>query len=206
MKSKKKVLIPIMILILVIGAVGGTLAWLTDQTVTVENTFTVGDVDIDLTENGAIVDPDNDQLFTQDFKMVPGADIDKKPEVTVNPGSEKCWVFVEVTESSVLADYISYSIDSATWTPIEENSNVYYYEQDAIPATGSSVVKSVLTGDKVTVKSNVTKEDMEALNEEGAIQPTLAFKAYAVQYDNLKDAEGKDVNTAAEVWHTILGK
>lgn len=200
--KKNKLLIPIMVLILVIGVVGGTLAWLTDQTAEVENTFTVGNIDIDLTEDGATVDPTDANLFKQNFKMVPGAEIAKKPEVTVKKDSEKCWVFVKVTESNVLDNYISYDICDP-WKPISTGSNVYYYIQDA---TDVDVVKSVLKEDKVTVLNTVTKDNMDALKVTGATQPTLSFKAYAIQYDNLTDAEGNPVTVAADAWDLVSGE
>ena len=86
---KKKLLIPIMILILVIGAVGGTLAWLTDKTDPVTNTFTVGNVDITLAETTG-----------KTYKMVPGQTITKYPKVTVEAGSEECWLFVKIEKST----------------------------------------------------------------------------------------------------------
>ena len=49
---KKKGWLSVVALVLVLCcAVGGTLAWLTDTTDPVTNTFTVGDIDIDLTES-----------------------------------------------------------------------------------------------------------------------------------------------------------
>ena len=45
----------------------------------------------------------------------------------------------------------------------------------------------VLKDKKVTVNSDVTSEQMEALEVAGATQPTLNFKAYAIQKDNIDD-------------------
>ena len=199
---KKKFLIPIMILILVIGAVGGTLAWLTDQTDTVQNTFTVGNVDIDLTEEGATEDSSDSQLFTQDFKMVPGTDIAKKPKVSVIAGSEACWLFVKVVESDNLDDYITYNM-ATEWTEltgVSGVSGVYYIDVNAATAnaghTYNVLAPKGTTGaysdGYVTVNNTVTKAMMDALKVEGATQPTLTFKAYAVQ------KEGFD--TAADAW------
>ena len=85
---KKNVLIPIVAIALVLCCVvGGSLAWLVDQTDPVKNTFTVGDINIDLTET------------TTDYKMVPGNTIAKDPTVTVKADSEASWLFVKVTAS-----------------------------------------------------------------------------------------------------------
>ena len=74
---KKKLIALTAAFLLVIGAaVAGTVAWLTDKTVTVENTFTVGNIAIELKET------------QRTYKMVPGQTIDKDPKVSVKAGSE----------------------------------------------------------------------------------------------------------------------
>ena len=94
---KKKGWLSVVALVLVLCcAVGGTLAWLTDTTDPVTNTFTVGDIDIDLTES--------DHL---DLKMIPGRTITKDPKVTVKAGSEACWLFVKVQKSANFADFLT---------------------------------------------------------------------------------------------------
>ena len=57
---KKKVLSIVAVVLVLCCAIGGTLAWLTDKTASVKNTFTVGDINIELTET------------TTNYKMVPG--------------------------------------------------------------------------------------------------------------------------------------
>ena len=77
-----KTFIVMLALMLVIGcAVGGTVAWLTQKTDAVVNTFTYGDINIELTETK----PENQQA-----KIIPGVDIVKDPKVTVKANSEAC--------------------------------------------------------------------------------------------------------------------
>ena len=81
-----KTFVAMLALVLVIGcAVGGTVAWLTAQTGPVVNTFTYGDIDITLGETTG-----------NNYKIIPGVDIEKDPKVTVKKGSEACWLFVKV--------------------------------------------------------------------------------------------------------------
>ncbi len=64
-----KMLIVLLALVLMIGcAVGGTVAWLTAKTDSVVNTFTYGDINIELTETTG-----------KDYKIIPGVDIAKDP-------------------------------------------------------------------------------------------------------------------------------
>lgn len=166
---KKKTLVLVLALtLLVAGVVGGTLAWLTDQTAEVKNTFTVGDINIGLTET------------TTDYKMVPGNTIAKDPTVTVKANSEACWLFVKVTESANLDDFITYAIATG-WTELE--AGVYYRE---VPASAADQTFSVLAGDAVTVKSDVTRAMLETAKTDA---PTLTFKAYAIQKDHFATAD-----------------
>ena len=174
---KKRTLALILALVLVFGAaVGGTIAYLTDTTGPIANTFTVGNIDISLAETAT------------NFKMVPGCDIAKDPKVTVTANSEACWLFVKIDESSNLDDFISYTVATG-WTQGDGTnipSNVWY-RSVAAPTTAQTF--SVLAGDKVTVNTSVTKTMMDGLEVTGATQPTLTFTACAVQADGLNTAE-----------------
>ena len=167
--KKKTLALVLALTLLVAGVVGSTLAWLTDQTAEVKNTFTVGDINIGLTET------------TTDYKMVPGNTIAKDPTVTVKANSEACWLFVKVTESTDLKDFITYAIAEG-WTALPGVDGVYYRE---VPASAADQPFSVLKGDAVTVNSDVTKEMLTAKD---FANPTLTFKAYAVQKDNVPSA------------------
>lgn len=175
--KKKTLALVLALTLLVAGIVGGTLAWLTDQTAEVKNTFTVGDINIGLTET------------TADYKMVPGNTIAKDPTVTVKANSEACWLFVKVTESTDLKDFITYAIAEG-WTALPGVDGVYYRE---VPASAADQTFSVLAGDAVTVKSDVTRTMLETAKTDA---PTLTFKAYAIQRDHFatSDAAWAEVN------------
>lgn len=166
--KKKTLALVLALTLLVAGVVGGTLAWLTDRTAEVKNTFTVGDINIDLTET------------TTDYKMVPGNTIAKDPTVTVKANSEACWLFVKVTESENLNNFITYTIANG-WTKLQDG--VYYRE---VPASAADQTFSVLAGDAVTVKSDVTRTMLETAKTDA---PTLTFQAYAIQRDHFATAD-----------------
>ncbi len=168
--KKKTLALVLALTLLVAGVVGGTLAWLTDQTAEVKNTFTVGDINIGLTET------------TADYKMVPGNTIAKNPTVTVKADSEACWLFVKVTESTDLKNFITYAIAEG-WTALPGVDGVYYRE---VPASAADQTFSVLADDAVTVKSDVTRTMLETAKTDA---PTLTFKAYAIQRDHFATAD-----------------
>ncbi|MGN1334479.1 MAG: SipW-dependent-type signal peptide-containing protein [Anaerovoracaceae bacterium] len=175
--KKKTLTVALAVVLVLCCAVGATLAWLTDTTDPVTNTFTVGDINIDLTET------------TNNYKMVPGNTIAKDPTVTVEAGSEACWLFVKVEESANFGSFLAYSIADG-WTALEGQTGVYYREV-AAPATDQEF--AVLKDNQVTVKNTVTKEMLTA---ENFAYPTLTFTAYAVQKDN--------VATAADAWEKLF--
>lgn len=171
-----------MAVVLLLGCVtGGTLAWLTSTTGAVTNTFTTSDITITLAET------------KNDFKMIPGYTIEKDPKVTVVEGSEDCWLFVKIDESSNLRSYVSYDVADG-WTPLTADKagnplNGVYYR--SVMTTAPVKTFSVLAGDKVTVLGTVTKKMMDDLKKDGATQPTLTFQAAAVQLykSNIPDTD-----------------
>lgn len=162
-RSKRKSLALIMCAILLVGAsVLGTMAYLTDTTEEVTNTFTIGKVDIELEETTG-----------ETYEMTPGSELEKDPVATVVAGSEDCWLFVKVTENN-LTDYISYDIADG-WNKLEDG--VYYRE---VSNSNADQDFPVLKDNKVTVS-----DDVEGI--EGTA-PTLSFTAYAIQKTNIATA------------------
>ena len=190
--NKTKLAVVLLAVVLLIGCTAGaTLAWLMDSTEEVVNTFTTSDIDIELTETTGA-----------EYKMIPGATIEKDPVVTVKANSEACWLFVKVEASAgvvlenaegkyAATDYVTYAIITGTdgWTLVPGETNVYYREVDAATAKNGETYK-ILVNDQVKVLDTVTKAMMNAFdaNNDGVIDdnekkalPTLTFTAYAVQ-------------------------
>lgn len=181
-----KLVVAMLAVTLLIGcAIGGTVAWLTAKTDPVVNTFTYGDINIELNETK----PTNKQA-----KIIPGVDIAKDPKVTVKANSEACWLFVKVEEAGTfVANKVTYSIATG-WTQGDGTkipSDVYYR---SVTAFNTDQVFSVLSGDKITVSDELTKAEINDLNG-AAKTPTLTFTAYAVQKDG--------IDTAAAAWEKV---
>ena len=169
-----KTFVAMLALVLVIGcAVGGTVAWLTAQTDSVVNTFTYGDINIDLKETTG-----------NDYKIIPGVDIEKDPKVIVKANSEACWLFVKVKkEGTFVTNKVTY-FSADDWKKLNGTENVYYREVDA--AT-TDLEFNVLKDNKVTVSEKLTKAEVKNITAEN--QPKLTFTAYAVQQDGIADAD-----------------
>lgn len=190
--SNKTVAI-LLALVLAIGcAVGGTLAWLISKTEPVVNTFTYGDINIDLYEHEYNAGENN--LGTEkttkvdNYKIIPGVDLPKDPTVEVKANSEACWLFVKVKEENwptfTDADKtkkVSYRIAEG-WTALTGQPGVYYREVGAVTEDTSF---NVLKGNQVTVSEDLTKTEVNQLKDKS---PKLTFTAYAVQRDGIEDA------------------
>lgn len=178
----KKLLIALVCILLVVGVVGGTLAWLTAETAPVVNTFSPSTISIEL-----------DETTGEDYKMIPGCTIEKDPVVTVEGGSEACWLFVEIDETTNFDDFMTYDVAEG-WELVEGETNVYCRK---VAASDEDQEFQVIEADTVTVKTTVTEEMMEALTE--APYPKLTFTAYATQLMKANDTEF----TAAQAWAEI---
>lgn len=165
--------VALLALVLVIGCVaGGTIAWLISTPDPVVNTFTYGDINIELKETTG-----------ENYKIIPGVNIEKDPKVTVKANSEACWLFVKVEEEGTfVANKVTYSVADG-WTKGDGTkipANVYYRSVDAVTANTDFYV---LKDNKVYVSEDLTKDDIKDLTG-----PTLTFTAYAVQKDGINDA------------------
>ena len=195
---KKKILLAsiVALTLALLVAVGGSIAWLVAESTEIENVFTPSDINISLTETPNL-----------DFQMVPGDRLVKDPTVSVlNTTNVDVWLFVEVTESANLDEYIAYAIaDGADGWKLYDGSDT---GADANSATVTkyvifrevkvadtdkefNILGNGVFGDQqwdanyVFVKPSVTKEDMETIYNDLNLKPTLTFKAVAVQTDNL---------------------
>lgn len=194
-------LVGLMSLVAVIS-IGGTIAWLTDQTEAVTNTFTTADIDIELTETWNADDPkDSDTQFDHwEAKLVPGTTYAKDPKVTVNAVSEPCWLFIKVTDTNnkingLEGNVLSYSVNETNWTAVDGHTGFYYKE--ITTETTAATSYNVLTGTTgypdgfVTVNSGLTKAMEESMKTNGTT-PTITVMAAAVQHDN--------VSTVSDAW------
>lgn len=121
MKKAKQILLLMMCAVLLVGAtIAGTMAYLT-STKDVKNTFTVGQVGIELHEKGE--KPRNDGTVGLDLHLIPGKAVDKDPTVTVLKGSENCYVRMKVNVSNV--GNLKTAFDGLTYTGVH-GENIPY--------------------------------------------------------------------------------
>ena len=176
MKNGKKILALLLCaVLLIVASVAGTIAYLTDDAV-VKNTFTVGNVGITLHETTGTR-----------YKLAPGVTLAKDPRITVQAGSDACFVFVHVQSSNQFDAYCAFEMQGQ-WLPLEGHNGIYYQTVDK---SRQPTVLGILEGDCITVHPTLTEQQLEAISE----YPTLKFTAYAVQQSGFA--------TAAEAWQVF---
>lgn len=205
MKTKSKALILTLCAVLLVAAsMLGTMAYLTDNK-TVTNTFTVGQVKIELDEakanpDGSLVE-NADRVKGNSYKLLPGHTYNKDPMVTVLNGSEASYVKMTVTFSKANeldaifapngADLINIfnGYDSANWIykgntkdAAADTRTYEFWYKETVGAPTADVALDALF-DSITVPGTITNEQLATI--EGM---TITVNAYAIQADGFANA------------------
>lgn len=205
MKTRSKALILTLCAVLLVAAsMLGTMAYLT-STDEVENTFTVGQVKIELDEAKANTDGSlvagAARVKANSYKLLPGHTYNKDPMVTVLKGSEASYVKMTVTFSKASALDAIFAPDGADLTSIFNGYNstnwIYkgntedatadtrtyeFWYKEAVAAPDGNVALDALF-DSITVPGSITNEQLKTI--EGM---TITVNAYAIQADGFDDA------------------
>ena len=193
--KKKIIAVCLIVALAAIAVVGGTLAWFTDDEVAT-NTFTVGNVDITLTE------PNWTSTGSQDAPEVyPGEPLAKDPTVK-NDGANPCFVRIKVTGLDCLAPAgnITYRTDYVPgklgdhW--VLHTDGYFYYDQVlAVDATTDALF------DQIVIPTDLTNGDATTLYN-------VVVTAEAVQAQGAKASFAQvEAMTVTEIagWFTTCG-
>lgn len=190
MKNKK--LLTTLGAVALLGAigVGSTLAYLSDTTGTVTNTFTVGNVSFDddnelgsgLRESkverkdGVYVDADEADTWTvikNDYKnLVAGEVVYKDPTVIMAGDSEDAWVFVQITNTNNAA-FADIAWNEEDWVKVEKLSTDD--DDDVVVYANKNIIKK---GEASTIFTSVTMDTSITGDTE---IPKIEVKAFAIQ-------------------------
>lgn len=218
MKTARKVLLLVLCAALLVSAtVMGTLAYLSDTTDEVTNTFTVGKVELGdgnlkkgldeaktnekgepLDKNDTVVDDVKDavRVTTNNYVLQPGHHYTKDPTVHVRNDSETCYVFVKVENG--IADFestkdeyydISEQISMNGWTALTGVDDVYYktYSKQETPNASTYTDLAVFSSFKIDDNA----QDIDGWDE--VEDQVITITGYAVQVDGF--------DTALDAWN-----
>lgn len=200
MKTRSKtLLLALCAVLLVVGSVMGTMAYLTSQDA-VTNTFTVGSVAITLDEtdvNTAGVKEGETRVDANTYKLMPGHSYTKDPIVHFAAKSEASWLFIKVENNIAGAEStaegyknIATQISENGWTALTGVNNVYY-KQVSANTTNAAVDYPVFSS--FAISDSLDGTALAAFDGK-----TVVVTAYAVQADGFDDA--------ADAWAATFGK
>lgn len=214
-KVSKTLLLVLCAVLLVVGSVMGTLAYLQDTTEVAENTFTSGHVYIDLTEKDWDKDADETDNRTDivvgetrdlknEYELIPGRTVDKDPMVTVKADSEEAYVYMTVnvdnlSKLTAILDDSSYYVDNvfliqnlvtgydaATWKYVGFENDTYLFVYKETVTTKDGDAKNL-----EPLFTQVTLPGAEFTNEniDDIKDVTINITAYAIQAEGFDSAE-----------------
>lgn len=204
MKRSKPLVLALCAILLVVGTVLGTVAYLQD-TASVVNTFTVGNVHLKLDE--AVVDekgePTGGRTETGNaYHLIPGETYTKDPTVTVLKGSEESYVRMMLTlncaseldaifapNGAVLTEIFK-GYDATKWEYVDVtrgNDNTITYEfryfETVKPEQNDDLVLDALF-DTVTVPNTMTGEQLATIAD-----LKITVEAHAIQATGFANAD-----------------
>lgn len=204
MKRSKSLVLALCAILLVVGTILGTVAYLQD-TASVVNTFTVGNVHLKLDE--AVVnekgEPTGGRTETGNaYHLIPGETYTKDPTVTVLKGSEESYVRMMLTlncaseldaifapNGAVLTEIFK-GYDATKWEYVDVtrgNDNTITYEfryfETVKPEQNDDLVLDALF-DTVTVPNTMTGEQLATIAD-----LKITVEAHAIQATGFANAD-----------------
>jgi len=187
MTKKKTLALLACAVVLVLGSVAATMAYLTATTDQVNNTFTVGDVAITLDEKDVDDSTANKERdIANNYHIFPGGNYEKDPTVHVGATSEDAWLFVKVYNGieRIEADSddiktIAEQMEANGWTAVNNADGWFKYNRVVTKADTNIVVFS-----EFTIADTVDGATLGGYGSE-----TIKVFAYAVQADGFDTAE-----------------
>ena len=207
--KKKIVSVCLVVCLLATAIIGTTLAYFTDKTEVVTNTFTSGEVVITLdeakTDEGGVPVEGNVRVDGTEgkegnvYKLFPGKTYTKDPTVHIGANSEDCYVFVKVVNGlsglEATDNTIADQMEGNGWKAVEGKDNVYVYTAGGTaPAVVSYNAEPGANNDLVVFENFTIAESATATSLEAARTASITITAYAIQ------AEGMSEKTAAQLW------
>ena len=199
--KKKITLVVALALVLVVG-VFGSLAWLTASTDEVTNTFTIGNIQITLTEPNAPT--------SKEYKVVPGGSATKDPTITVAKDSESCYVYacvtntVKVTVNGKETVVATPNVNATNWVSVcTSGDKTLYRYKEIVNASNAAADITLPVFTTVTYSDLITKDNISE------ITPTtdkITVDAFAIQSEALTSGvTTADAEAAAHFEMSLAG-
>lgn len=201
------------VVLLMVFVVGGAIAYFTDSE-TKTNTFTIGSVDITLTEDGwdALADTNNNDIPDAAEDMMPGDSVTKDPLINNVSTKNPAYVFIKVVvpcttivaPATTSEELFTYTVN-AGWTELStaavactsggNATHVYYYGSNGtLTQLNKAADSSTPTPTTNPLFSSITLRSTLKGNEGLTDQKQVVITGYGIQTTGLSST------TPADVW------
>ncbi len=197
MNKKSLLMMMVTICLIAVVGVGATLAYLSDATNVMTNTFTVGSgIDVKQDESDEST-PDDDTDRTEEGNdytdILPGATLVKDPTVTVFGNSSDCYVFMELKGADALtAQEFTFEGFNDSWKKVtgEEGTldGVYCYKMVVAKSTDDQKLAPLFTSVKYSIDAEELAEDVTLSD--------VTIRTCAVQAANMTEATALEAAVA----------
>lgn len=190
--NKKKTIIAAVVLILVY-MIGGAIAYFTD-TDSVTNTFTIGNVDIE------VLEPNWDSTNAEN--LMPGDTVTKDPKIHNKSTTNPAYVFMKVespcTKDTTPIELLPYTANTTKWY-LMTNGTCTNGKVTRIYAYGSNLAMTALQADKTTetLFEQVSLESTFTGSTNMPNNTDIVVTGYAIQSEGITDTAPNAVWTAA---------
>lgn len=162
------------------AAIGGTLAYFTDRA-DATNTFTVGNVDIEL------VEPSWNKSAAKD--LVPGQIVAKDPTVK-NEGANACYVRVKVEGLDQFGTDKLIGINTSDTDKWEKGADGYYYWIEPLAKKGEENDKTTALFTEIKMPENLVGADVKDVTVQPITVTAEAVQALGFTADSTKELNG----------------
>ena len=196
MSTTKKLTIAVIALALaLVCTVGATLAYLVATSNVVTNTFTYGEITIVLEETKGTLNAQDDSK--REFaNVIPGDVVEKDPVVVVSKGSEKCYLYVLISNELGTAATYNISLGNGVdqWTNVAtDGDSVLYRYNSLVDAETQEQRLPVFT--TLNFSAALDADGLTALAGKNVV-----IQAFAHQAENLGADPISVADSAAESW------
>ena len=203
MKKKNVLMMALSLALVAVIAVGGTLAYLTDNTGTMTNTFTFGKLQVEQKEtaDGVAVSDGSGHDYEN---LLPGATVQKDVKIKLVDNKTKAYVYVAVkNDNSTAVQYGNGEGDgfkagvTNDWKPVTATEPAIADYDLYVYTGGQADAKAVETFDFTTLFANAKVKEYS--NNETMTTTTIKIASYAIQADQMGDTNFD--NKAAEYFN-----
>lgn len=210
-RGVRVLMVALAVVLAVCCATGGTIAWLTSTPDPVSGTFVVGNVSITLSDEKGILKAETAKAIATSNTVTsytPGQAIESNPKITVEAGSEACFIFIHIEEEnnsfSNNEQVIQWTLNDSdndtnkNWSAVQGHAGYYCTILKKKPTENKTY--TLFKDGKLTVNPSLTNEIISAKTFGN---PTITITAAAVQMENIPNSNNNGKIGWRDAWELL---